>query len=306
MRRFLLVAISLAAVLLASSAHGQRRDSGDSPRPTVMDARDRVFEPVHLPLSSKAASAWVMLKETLVDPPLDQRPLGEVLENLKAQTRAADPGAPALSFYIDPISLKETEITLATPVTSPFAGRGRVALHTYLKAALRQFGLVHEVDEGLVVIQTPSCCDCPNPVDYTAEEARAWLLLGQDQPLHFPTGAPLGDVLDEIRRVTRQTGRGGRGLNIHVNADRLKAVGLTLASPVSIDVGRVPLGTSLKVMLRQLGLRFEVRKDGVVEIPLNTGAPMDMTEVAAAYQIERYVRRIEETKATQNAGESGK
>jgi hypothetical protein len=82
--------------------------------------------------------------------------------------------------------------------------------------------------------------------------------------MSFPTETPLDDVLKYIRAAT--TGPGfPEGLPIYVDPVGLQEAERSLNSPVVIDVTRVPLRTSLRLILKQLGLAYRV-KDGLLTI----------------------------------------
>jgi hypothetical protein len=84
--------------------------------------------------------------------------------------------------------------------------------------------------------------------------------------LHFPEETPLRDVIKAIHRGTIGKGPGGRGLTIHLDPGGFRAADKSFDAPVTIELEGVPVGTSLGLILRRLGLRFQVRDDGVLSI----------------------------------------
>ena len=108
---------------------------------------------------------------------------------------------------------EEAEITLDTPVLSPFAGQPEISVDTYLKYVLRQFIWERYVHDGFVLIDGP-CDDCEGYATVSVAEAHAWLLLHQVVPVKFPEKTPLGEVLKAISEATKGRGLGGRGLVI--------------------------------------------------------------------------------------------
>jgi hypothetical protein len=88
--------------------------------------------------------------------------------------------------------------------------------------------------------------------------------LGKLVPMSFPNETPLEDVIKYIRSATKGPNF-SEGIPIYVDPLGLQEAVKTMASPVVLDVKDVPLRTSLKVMLKQLGLAFEV-KDGLLSI----------------------------------------
>lgn len=108
------------------------------------------------------------------------------------------------------------------------------------------------------------------PVERTAgsdavarANARVLKALDEVVPMDFPEPAPLEDVLKYIVAFTRTPD--GRELPIYVDPVGLQEAEKTVHSPVVFDMDDVPLRTSLRLILRQLGLLYVV-KDGVVMI----------------------------------------
>jgi hypothetical protein len=86
-----------------------------------------------------------------------------------------------------------------------------------------------------------------------------------DQPIamSFPNETPLEDVLKYIKSATQ--GANDSGIPIYVDPLGLQEADKTLTSPVSLDLEGVPLKTTLRLMLKQLGLTYTV-KDGFLMI----------------------------------------
>jgi hypothetical protein len=82
--------------------------------------------------------------------------------------------------------------------------------------------------------------------------------------MRFPVETPLEDVLKYIQQATADSS-GYDGIRIHVDPEGLRAAGKTITSPVSIDHTGIPLRTTLRLLLGQLGLTYVVR-DGLVII----------------------------------------
>lgn len=297
-----LAGLALLALFAAPiPGHGGGFGGGAS-EPEVKAAADEMaeaeYQPVRLPLSAAAARTWIALHETMVKPPADGTPFGEVIAALKAAARGKAAEAP-FEWYLGPTELKEGEITMTTPISSPFVGREEVSLQTYLGFLLKPHGLEHVVHDGLLVIEIP-CDDCPRKLAVTAAEAWAWRVLHEVVPLHFPDATPLKDVLEAAQRATAGKGKGGRGLVIHADPLGLREAEKNLDAPVSIDLERAPLCTALGLILQQLGLEFSVRGDGVVFITNRGGDDeedsylMDEAEAVASVQGLRYALFHEE------------
>ncbi len=82
--------------------------------------------------------------------------------------------------------------------------------------------------------------------------------LDQHVPIDFPNDTPLEDVLDYIRFATRAPD--GREIPIFVDPIGLQEAEKTIQSPVSINIQGVPLRKSLGMILRQIGMMYEVRE----------------------------------------------
>ncbi len=88
--------------------------------------------------------------------------------------------------------------------------------------------------------------------------------LGKSVNMSFPTDTPLDDVLKYIRATTKGPAFPD-GLPIYVDPIGLQEAERSLNSTVVMDVGQVPLRTSLKLILKQIGLTYRV-KDGLLTI----------------------------------------
>jgi len=80
----------------------------------------------------------------------------------------------------------------------------------------------------------------------------------------FPNETPLEDVLKYIRACTKSSTY-PEGIPIYVDPLGLQEAEKTTASPVIFDVKQVALRTALTLILKQLGLAYEV-KDGLLRI----------------------------------------
>lgn len=92
------------------------------------------------------------------------------------------------------------------------------------------------------------------------------LLARLDKPitLHFPRETPLEDVLKAIRTAT-SSGPGDGGVPIYVDPVGLKQANKTIQSTVTIDIEGILAETALRLVLKQLGLAYQI-KDGLVTI----------------------------------------
>jgi hypothetical protein len=81
--------------------------------------------------------------------------------------------------------------------------------------------------------------------------------------MSFANETPLEDVLKYINAAT--TGPNDTGIQIYVDPVGLNEAEKTITSPVTLDVEGVPLRTTLRLMLNQLGLDYVVQ-DGLLKI----------------------------------------
>jgi hypothetical protein len=81
--------------------------------------------------------------------------------------------------------------------------------------------------------------------------------------MSFPNETPLEDVLKYIKSATQ--GPTDSGLPIYVDPVGLNRAEKTMTSPVTLDLEGVPLWITLRLVLKQLGLTYDV-KDGLVTI----------------------------------------
>ncbi|WP_165233015.1 hypothetical protein [Aquisphaera insulae] len=87
--------------------------------------------------------------------------------------------------------------------------------------------------------------------------------LNQPVPMNFPNETPLEEVLQYLKQATQ--GPNDSGIPIYVDPLGLQEADRTLTSPVSLNLEGVPLKSTLRLMLKQLGLTYTV-KDGYLMI----------------------------------------
>jgi hypothetical protein len=81
--------------------------------------------------------------------------------------------------------------------------------------------------------------------------------------MSFANETPLEDVLKYIKSATM--GPHDTGIPIYVDPEGLSKAKKTMVSPVSLDLEQIPLRTTLRLLLKQLGLTYTVR-DGLLMI----------------------------------------
>jgi Domain of unknown function (DUF4139)/N-terminal domain of unknown function (DUF4140) len=88
--------------------------------------------------------------------------------------------------------------------------------------------------------------------------------LGKAIAMRFATETPLEEVIKYIRTATSGSAF-PEGIPIYVDPQGLQDADKTMASTISIDLEGVPLRTTLRLLLQQLGLVYRV-KDGLLKI----------------------------------------
>lgn len=103
--------------------------------------------------------------------------------------------------------------------------------------------------------------------------ARAFVALDRPIPMHFPQETPLEDVVKYVSAAAGEPD--GRDLPIYVDPVGLQEAEKTMQSPATMALEGVPLRTTLRLLLEQLGMTYGV-KDGVVIITaMSTGEEED-------------------------------
>ena len=87
--------------------------------------------------------------------------------------------------------------------------------------------------------------------------------LGKAVAMKFANETPLEDVLKHVKEQTKDDK--GKGIPIYVDPIGIQNTEKTLQSPVTVDLEDVPLRTTLRLILAQLGMDYRVR-DGMLYI----------------------------------------
>jgi hypothetical protein len=101
---------------------------------------------------------------------------------------------------------------------------------------------------------------------------RVWKALEQPVPMTFPNEAPLEDILNHVRSAIRSPD--GREVAIYVDPVGLQEAEKTMTSPIQIEMEGIPLRTTLRLALKQLGLVYLVR-EGLVFITYQSSEDVD-------------------------------
>ncbi|HEV3122753.1 MAG TPA: RNA polymerase sigma factor, partial [Isosphaeraceae bacterium] len=102
-------------------------------------------------------------------------------------------------------------------------------------------------------------------------------------PFAFPDETALGDVLKYVKAASQ--GPDGSGIPIYVDPIALKEAEVTLQSPIQMDLEGVPLKTTLRLMLAQLGLKYRVEEGVLIVCAIGEGATFQ-ERIRAAQQGE--------------------
>ena len=111
------------------------------------------------------------------------------------------------------------------------------------------------------------------------EEAKTRSILSKlEEPvaMSFANETPLEDVLKYIKSATQ--GPKDTGIPIYIDPVGLNEAEKTMTSPVTLDLEGVPLKTTLRLLLEQLGLMYYV-KDGLLTITSSSSNQSPMTPI---------------------------
>lgn len=207
--------------------------------------------------------------------------LEDVLERIKRSARKT-PGGPGLPVYVDPPGLWRAGKTMSAAVAIDEEAISR-------KDALARVlpPLAYIVKDDVLIISDRSgiereraavavrACDA-------SPESRALLArLEERVRMPFANETPLCDVLSYLDQATAKPPE-DRGIRILVVPEGLREAERSLNSTLQIDLEGVPLKTTLRLMLDQLGLACVVR-DGRLVIHSREG-------------IRKLLRNAEETR----------
>jgi RNA polymerase sigma factor (sigma-70 family) len=106
-------------------------------------------------------------------------------------------------------------------------------------------------------------------VDKTPKTLAILKKLDEPIAMKFSTETPLEDVKKYIQDSTQDEAAGlPTGIPIYIDPQGLQDADITMLSTISIDLEGIPLKTTLRLLLKQIGLTYEV-KDGLLTITAN-------------------------------------
>jgi Protein kinase domain/WD domain, G-beta repeat len=217
-------------------------------------------------ISPQTKAILATLEESIPMDFANETPLDEILTYIKQATwKGTMPTDPGIPIYVDPVGLQEAGRTVKSAVRMNVTG---APLKATLPLLLGQLGLAYIVKDDVLIISSLKGIErerSETSVLPAGASPKSKLVLAMlDQPIAMSLAiAPLDDVLTYIKQAT--TNPSSDGIPIFVDQTGLQAAKRSLASTVSIDLEGVPLKTTLKLLLKQLGLAYTVR-DGLVVI----------------------------------------
>lgn len=209
--------------------------------------------------SPKTMAIWKKLDKPIAIKFPEETAFEVVLRYIKQATKGPkDSGVP---IYVDADGLGEVQKTLTSAVT---IDEKSVTVKDSLELLLKQLGLTYCVRNGLLFISAASNVTKENsesllaPTDELPQSRAIGAKFDEPIAMRFPEDTPLKDVLKHIKIALK--GPKDAGVQIYVDPKGLAKAEKTLTSPVKVDLEGVPLRTSLRLLLKQIGLRFSLRK----------------------------------------------
>ncbi len=196
----------------------------------------------------------------------NETPLGDVFKYINQATRDGRAGA-GIPIYADPLGLQDAEVTLNTTVALDVEN---TPLRVTLARLLAQRGLEYAVKDDVLIISSPRRIDeerkekAAEAGDHSPATETVLARLAEPIPMPFAREVPLDFALRTIEQATRNRHPDG-SIRFLVDAVGLKEVNRSLSSNIVMELEGVPLKTTLRLMLKQVGLAYVVR-DGLVII----------------------------------------
>ena len=189
--------------------------------------------------------------------------LEDVLEHIKRSVRKG-PDDPGIPIYLDPPGLWRAGRTLSATVA---INEKAILLKDALARVLAP--LTYIVKDDVLIISDPRGIERERsevPVRACDATPASQALLAQlEEPVRMPFAneTPLSDVLAYLKGATGKPPH-DRAIEILMVPDGLKEVERSLNSTIQMDLEGVPLKTTLRLLLDQLGLGCAVRDGRLV------------------------------------------
>ncbi len=244
-----------------------RRISSNGRSESPQSAHGPAVKPApHAELSPRTKAIHQALERPLAMNFADETPLEDILKYIKQATTTRDNNS-GVPIYVDPVGLQEAEKSMTSTIKIEIDGK---PLSATLPLVLGQLGLAHCVKDDLLFISSP---------ERVASELKSVAVLSlDDKPdtksvmdalekpisMSFAEPTPLEDILKYIKQAS-SSGANASGIQIFVNEIGLQEAEKSMTSTITIDLEGVPLKTSLRHLLKQLGLGYFV-KEGILHI----------------------------------------
>jgi len=122
-----------------------------------------------------------------------------------------------------------------------------------------------------VVLEAPPTIYLSAP-PMSRDAARTYARLQEKVGMNFPTDTPLDEVKRYIEEVTAEKDDPNSGVPLFFEPQGLQDADKTMQSTVSLAFKRpIPLATSLKLILDQVGLKYSIQEDGIVVVTSKDG-----------------------------------
>jgi hypothetical protein len=122
--------------------------------------------------------------------------------------------------------------------------------------------------------------------------------LEKEVAMKFPNETPLEEVLKYVKEATKDAK--GKSIPIYLDPIGIQDAEKTPQSPVTLDIEDVPLRTTLRLVLVQLGLDYRVR-DGMIYI--GSQDTMELEDEAAEQQ--QWREEMRQRRMNQGMGRQG-
>jgi hypothetical protein len=200
------------------------------------------------------------LEERVAMPFPKEMPLDDVLKHIRRVAKKG-PDDRGIPIDIDPLGLQRAGRSLNSTVT---IDEKAIPLKDALIRVLAALRMAYIVKDDVLIITDGTGVrreqkEVPVQACDTTPATRA-IMARLEEPVKMPffTETPLFDILDYVKEATA-TSPDDPGIKILVNPERLDEVKHSLNSTVIIELEGVPLKTTLRLMLDQLGLACVVR-----------------------------------------------
>ena len=218
------------------------------------------------PVSRRTAVILAKLEKRIPMVFPNATPIDDVLKYIK-QAALDGPNDPVnLPIYVDPIGLQQAERSLNSTISLELED---TPLRVSLAQVLAQLGLAFIVKDDVVFISSPGRIQRERGQTVALPRLltpRTKAVLSQlDEPISmsFANETPLDDVVKYITQAT--TTLNSPGIPIVVDAIGLEQARRKLQLTIQIDLEGLPLKTTLRLLLDQLGLAYTI-KDGLLVI----------------------------------------